>query len=743
MTDEHDDRTDRLAAVHYLPHHDQDGHAGDVTGRVLDAEVISEQEYQRRRPSQKDQALQRLAAYRQDVTVVLQVARTAATHRRTRTVGKALARNAYYPIAGAGVAAQRWRDTRGVGRYERMMRAAEAAGDRDLLLEWEARDVAEKQRRHQRVMDWVTSPARLVKAAVVAGFGLTGLLLALGVVLAIAHKDISEVIGPINTMIDAIAWLVWFVTAYGILLVSAVTGAGVAYLWYLGRAHTATQPAWLSGGPAADSGGGDVMDQLPDEGTIVNALRNLNIRGFNQALKEGWRLRFRQPPTIDGKGWRAQIDLPPSSPVEEIVKRKSMLAHNLMRYPIEVWPTEPQPSVLDLWVAKPGALSGPVDPWPLLADLDRATCDYFAGVPVGVTIRGDVVRGRLSGANYVMGGVMGSGKSTLAINLVLGSMLDPLVDIDIVVMAENADYEPMRPRLRSLVTGGGDDTVNACMALMRELYDELDVRGKALREHDERFVTRELAARDARLRPRLVIIDECQNFFIGEHGKAAIEVTSKVLSASRKYAMTLVFITPEPSKDALPRKIISIVTNKACYAIGDQIANDAVLGTGSYKAGVSAVGLEPKTEEGDGDVGTCMARGFMAKPGLLRCFYVPQADAHRVTQRAMQLLEQAQITVTPAALPTAHERDPLADIATVLGDQRRMLTQEVLQRLTERDRWYADWTFEKLTAFLTKHDAAPYKYHGTMHVKADLITEALTRRDDLGEWAEDEGDPAP
>ncbi|MGH3916350.1 MAG: zonular occludens toxin domain-containing protein, partial [Pseudonocardiaceae bacterium] len=100
-------------------------------------------------------------------------------------------------------------------------------------------------------------------------------------------------------------------------------------------------------------------------GTIINALHNLNITGFNKALKGGWRLRFRMPPVIDGKGWRCQIDLPPACPVEEIVKRKSMLAHNLLRFPIEVWPTEPQAGLLDLWVAKSGALSGPVDPWPL------------------------------------------------------------------------------------------------------------------------------------------------------------------------------------------------------------------------------------------------------------------------------------------------------------------------------------------------------------------------------------------
>lgn len=73
----------------------------------------------------------------------------------------------------------------------------------------------------------------------------------------------------------------------------------------------------------------------------------------------------------------------------EIAERKEMLAHNLMRKPVEVWPTEPreQAGVLDLWVADPGILTKPVDPWPLL---EEGNADYFKGVPVAVDARGDV-----------------------------------------------------------------------------------------------------------------------------------------------------------------------------------------------------------------------------------------------------------------------------------------------------------------------------------------------------------------
>jgi DNA segregation ATPase FtsK/SpoIIIE, S-DNA-T family len=717
--------------VHYLPARRATGHDGiertaiEPAGPVLEGEIVTAQEYNAR---QKAAAIERYKGYRRDAVTVYRGAKTVLTHQRTKTVVR---HTLAYPVAGAGVVWRRWRDAHGGNRYERQMRAAEAAGDQEALRYWQEANVAEKQRRHSRVMDWLSMPGKWIKAGIVGILGLAGFLLVLGVILAINSGAFSDVIGPITAVFNAVAFVVWFLTTYGMLLILGGTTASLFYLYAQGRTH-AEMPPWLA---TPTSGDGDVMDGLPDESTIVNALRNLNIAGFKTALKEGWRVRFRQVPHVDGKGWRAQLDLPPACSVEEIVKRKTMLAHNLVRYPIEVWPTEPQPSVLDLWVANPGALSGPIEPWPLLADLDNTTCDYFTGVPAGVTIKGDVVRGRLSEANYVVGGMMGSGKSSLVITLILGAMLDPLVDIDVVVMAENADYEPMRRRLRSLVTGAGEETVQTCLTMLYALYEELSLRGKALREHDARAVTRKLAEKDKRLRPRIMVIDECQNLFIGEHGKAAIEVASKLMSTARKYAITLLFLTPEPSKDAYPRKITAIASNKACFAIGDQQANDAVLGTGSYKSGISAVGLTPKTDDGPGDVGTCMQRGFTGLPGLLRSFFVAQDDAHRVTDRAMQLRDQHGITTSPVEVEPVEQRDPLADIATVLGDAPRMKTMDVLQRLVELHRpTYQDWTARTLTAFLTDHHAEPYKTAGAMQISAARIHEALTVRD------ENEGD---
>ncbi|MET8050548.1 zonular occludens toxin domain-containing protein [Streptosporangium sp. NPDC005286] len=580
-------------------------------------------------------------------------------------------------------------DAATLGVYRRQIRAAEAAGDREALAEWVDRKEKAVHQRHGRLMDLPFLALNVAKTLGISLIGALVLLLALSTaVWATGVGSFGAVwlfVGGVIRLLLTVLKYTWF-----LLPVLALVAA-----WKEGR--RVGTPTWLVG-PADGPEGRDV---IPDEGAILNALRKLGISELNKAFKEGWRPRFPMPTHRDGKGYRTQLELPAGVTVEMITKKKAILSHNLVRFPIEVWPTEPKAGVLDLWVADQGALSGPVDPWPLLHE---GTVDYFKGTPDGVNIRGKVIIGRLSEANYALAGMMGSGKSTLIITKLLGAMLDPLVEIDVFVMAVNADYDPMKPRLRTLLTGTGDEIVERCLNTLREAYADLDVRGKALKEHGERAVTRALAEKDARLRPRIIVVDECQALFMHEeYGEEAVSLAVRLLNAARKYGYTLIFATPEPSSASLPRKLMAVISSKACFAIGDQQSNDAVLGTGSYTAGISAVGLEPKTDESLGDVGTCMAKGFEPKPALLRCFYVSQSEAKQVVERAMKIRELAGIN-SSAAVAVEESRDLLADLDEVLDEERVRLADipGLLRKLAPAWHPYQGLTGIQLRDILTR-----------------------------------------
>ncbi|MDF5759400.1 AAA family ATPase, partial [Spongiactinospora sp. TRM90649] len=550
-----------------------------------------------------------------------------------------------------------------LGVYRRQIRAAEAAGDGEALAAWIERKERAVVQRHSRLMELPLTVVSVLKGGAIGCGGLLAGSVLLSVTVwatgAGSFTAVFEVVGGVvGGAFRLVAWA-WPALTVG------VPAALVAAAWREGR-RRATPPAWIAA-PQEDGHNGG-RDVIPDEGAILNALRHLELPPLNKAFRGGWRPRFVLPTQREGKGFRTQLELPPAVTVEMIVQRKKILAHNLVRHAVEVWPTEPRtkPGVLDLWVADQGALTGPVPPWPLLND---GAGDYFKGVPVAVNIRGKTIVGRLSEANYALAGRMGSGKSTLIITLLLGGLLDPLVEADVYVMAVNADYDPMKPRLRTLMTGTGEEVVEACLNTLRGAYRSLDERGKALKEHGERAVNRRLAEIDARLRPHLIVIDECQALYMHEeYGEEAVALTVKLISAARKYGITLIFATPEASSASLPRKVMAVTSNKACFAIGDQVSNDAILGTGSYKSGVSAVGLKPKTEDDLGDVGTCMAIGFESEPGLLRCSYVSQAEAHLVVARALEIRRKAGIT--PGNRAPVQERDLLDDLDEVLDAER-------------------------------------------------------------------------
>jgi S-DNA-T family DNA segregation ATPase FtsK/SpoIIIE len=647
---------------------------------------------------------------------------------RTNAAYRLTVRHGSYLVGGTRILARRAWDGRTAARYERMMRIAEAGGNEELVREWEQRIESYRAARQKRRMELLQLALNAPKALFTATVAGTGLLLMLGILLAWAHHDIHDVLGPLNAVVDFVGMVAWVASVIWGPLLYALPWLALAGAWAVGR-HQQTAPVWALPVDQAEQG------VVPDEGAILRALGNLGIGPLNKAIKEGWQPRWVQPTTRSGNGWHTQLQLPMGVDVEMIADKKRTLAHNLLRKPVEVWPTEPrdQAGVLDLWVADPGVLTKPVPPWPLLTE---GTTDFFKGVPVALNARGEQVIGRLMAANYLIAGIMGSGKSSLVVALLLGAMLDPLVEIDVHVLAYNVDYDPMRPRLRSLVKGDEDEHIVAAMETLRSLAGEVSRRGQELeRIGTETKLTREIAERDPSMRPRIVVFDEVHELFSHpEHGKEAKELALKVTKKARKTGIVLLWITPDADANSLPRGISKTVSHRVAFAINDHQGNDAILGTGMHKNGYSATTLVAGEDQG-----TAMAAGFGKTPGLIRAYYVrKEAGVDEITpvvERAVALREG----VEQAAEPTFEPADPLTDVAHVIGDEPRMLTQEVLHRLAELNAdAYRSWGPADLKKALEPYGAEQYKSGGKSVVARDRVHDAILER--LAEDVDDEGD---
>ena len=332
-------------------------------------------------------------------------------------------------------------------------------------------------------MDWITAPLDLARTTAVLTLCGIGVLLGLGVVLAIAHHDTSWVLTPLQKAVDGVAWAAWLLDALWLPAVVAAPWLVLAGLWQLGR-HHGRVPRW-----AAPAGGREHPTVIVTPGGVATALSHLGIPALNRAVKDEWQVEFATPPVrVNGRGYQTTFSLPMGVTPEMIADKRDVLARNLVRAPLEVWPSAAdRAGYVDLWVADQGSTERPAPPYPLLHD---GICDVFAGIPMGVSQRGDVIAPPLPGANVAFGGVMGQGKSNAARVVMAGAALDPLAELWVFVFANNGDFDAYQPRLTRYHRGIDEHTIHAAIDALHALYDEVGRREARLAELGAKKVTR-------------------------------------------------------------------------------------------------------------------------------------------------------------------------------------------------------------------------------------------------------------
>jgi DNA segregation ATPase FtsK/SpoIIIE, S-DNA-T family len=339
-----------------------------------------------------------------------------------------------------------------------------------------------------------------------------------------------------------------------------------------------------------------------------------------------------------------------------------------------VWPSAAERAgYVDLWVADQGSTERPAPPYPLLFE---GSCDVFAGVPLGVSQRGDVIAPALPGANVAFGGVMGQGKSNAARVVMAGAALDPLAELWVFVFANNGDFDAYQPRLSRYHRGVDDTTIAAALDALHALhalYAEVARREARLAELGAKKVTRPLAEKYPDLRPLVALFSECHELFgHPDHGREAADLAVQTMRRARKTAITLAFDTQSSRADAIPPKIVELVKLNACFAVKSWRSNDGFLGDGSFQAGIRATELRMGK-----DVGTSILTGATAERfEIVKWFYIEVDDdsgfdaAVDIIARSMESIHPAVVGSSGLEQPAPVMRSLLNDIATVIHVDR-------------------------------------------------------------------------
>ena len=416
-----------------------------------------------------------------------------------------------------------------------------------------------------------------------------------------------------------------------------------------------------------------------------------------------------------------------------------------------VWP-EPAADAhagrLVLWVGDRDLAKTPPTPWPLAA---TGTTDLFAPIPFGTDPRGRRVTVTLFEGNVLIGSLPGGGKTASVRVLGLGAALDPTAHLDVFELKGSGDLAALEKVAHTYGSGMDDATIGRALELLRELSADVRRRASVLASvpRDQRpdgKVTRALAnRRRLGLYPRVAIVDECQNLFAHpDYGKEAGELATDVIKLGRALGVILILATQRPDKDSLPTGVSSNVGIRFCLRVMDQTANDMILGTSMYKAGIQATAFRPS------DRGIGFLVGAADDPITTRSDYIDVVAADRIGDRARALrIAAGTLTGHAAGQGDPAQGDPNVPAAALLDDvlsvvpagESKVWSETVVERLAElRPTVYAGWRAEQLAAALRPHgvttgrqvwatDPATGKGANRKGIhRADVVT-AVTERD--------------
>ena len=410
---------------------------------------------------------------------------------------------------------------------------------------------------------------------------------------------------------------------------------------------------------------------------------------------------------VDGPGWRVDLDLPGDSTATKVMGKREDLAGALRRPLGAVWPGpdhDAHPGRLVLWVGRQAMEKARPPLWPLAK---TGTADLFKPVPFGYDQRGRIVSLTLMEANLLIGSVPGAGKTYALRDALLDAALDPRVELRTFEFKGTGDLAPFQPIAHHYGSGPSNETLEQCMASLREVYDLLETRAKTIDEIaardralcPENKVTPELASqRRLKLWPIVVAIDECQELYSHpDYKEEAERISLAIIKRGRALSIILLLSTQRPDAQSLPKGISANMTIRFCLRVEGHVENDMVLGSGKHRNGFRA------TQFTTNQKGMGWLAGAADEPQIVRTFKIDGPEAEKIVLRAKAAREAAGTLSGYAVGEQEFDAGPdtslLHDVLQVMEPTEDAVhSVELCRRLAEAWSQYDGWNERTLGA---------------------------------------------
>jgi S-DNA-T family DNA segregation ATPase FtsK/SpoIIIE len=374
---------------------------------------------------------------------------------------------------------------------------------------------------------------------------------------------------------------------------------------------------------------------------IVRALSVLGIAGITQALtKNPQAIGFVAPIMRDGPGYRAEIDLPPGVTAADVIERRPKLASGLGRPLGCVWP-EGQPDIhpgrLLLWVGYHDMSTTRQPSWPLAT---HGVADLFRPMPIGTDQRGRWVEVTLMFVSMIIGSVPRMGKTVLLRVILLLAALDPRTELYVFDLKGTGDLSALEKVAHHYRCGDEDPDITYILTAIRSLRQEMRRRAKVIRGLPKDIcpdskVTPQLATNATLgLHPVVAGVDECHRLFEHPtHGAELAELCEDLVRRGPAVGIIVVLATQRPDAKSIPTGMSANAVLRFCLKVMGYEANDMILGTGAYKAGIRATTFSFR----DKGIGYLLGEGEEAR--IVRSPYIDGIAADRIATRARALRE--------------------------------------------------------------------------------------------------------